>query len=55
MAHIELRGVTGAGKTTMLRIVAGLAKPTEGKVLIDRADVGSWGTAERDVALVLQQ
>jgi multiple sugar transport system ATP-binding protein len=50
-----LLGETGAGKTTTLRIVAGLEKPTEGTVLIDGADVGNWGPAERDVALVLQQ
>jgi multiple sugar transport system ATP-binding protein len=50
-----LLGETGAGKTTTLRIVAGLEKPTEGTVLIDGADVGSWSAAERDVALVLQQ
>jgi multiple sugar transport system ATP-binding protein len=50
-----LLGETGAGKTTTLRIVAGLEKPTEGTVLIDGVDVGSWGAAERDVALVLQQ
>jgi multiple sugar transport system ATP-binding protein len=50
-----LLGETGAGKTTTLRIVAGLEKPTEGSVLIDGVDVNDWGAAERDVALVLQQ
>jgi multiple sugar transport system ATP-binding protein len=50
-----LLGETGAGKTTTLRVVAGLEKPTAGTVLIDGVDVGSWGAAERDVALVLQQ
>ncbi len=50
-----LLGETGAGKTTTLRIIAGLEKPTEGTVLIDGVDVADWGAAERDVALVLQQ
>lgn len=50
-----LLGETGAGKTTTLRIIAGLEKPTEGQVFIDGADVADWGAAERDVALVLQQ
>jgi multiple sugar transport system ATP-binding protein len=50
-----LLGETGAGKTTTLRIIAGLEKPTEGRVLIDGVDVAEWGAAERDVALVLQQ
>jgi multiple sugar transport system ATP-binding protein len=50
-----LLGETGAGKTTTLRIVAGLEKPTAGSVLIDGTDVADWGVAERDVALVLQQ
>ncbi|MBO6727242.1 MAG: ABC transporter ATP-binding protein [Rhizobiaceae bacterium] len=50
-----LLGETGAGKTTTLRIVAGLEKPTEGDVLIDGENVNEWGAAERDVALVLQQ
>ncbi|MEQ1951298.1 ABC transporter ATP-binding protein [Mesorhizobium sp. CN2-181] len=50
-----LLGETGAGKTTTLRLIAGLEKPTEGKIFIDGADVGDWGAAERDVALVLQQ
>ncbi|MBZ9862348.1 ABC transporter ATP-binding protein [Mesorhizobium sp. CA12] len=50
-----LLGETGAGKTTTLRLIAGLDKPTEGQVLIDGVDVADWGAAERDVALVLQQ
>src|SRR5215217_2009258 len=50
-----LLGETGAGKTTTLRIIAGLDKPTSGEVFIDGTDVADWGAAERDVALVLQQ
>jgi len=50
-----LLGPTGAGKTTTLRMIAGLEKPTVGRILIDDADATSWGPAERDVALVLQQ
>ncbi len=50
-----LLGETGAGKTTTLRLVAGLEKPTEGQIFIDGHDVTNWGAAERDVALVLQQ
>ncbi|PSL19368.1 ABC transporter ATP-binding protein [Shimia abyssi] len=50
-----LLGQTGAGKTTTLRIIAGLEKPNEGQVLIDGQNVADWNAAERDVALVLQQ
>ncbi len=50
-----LLGETGAGKTTTLRLVAGLEKPDSGQILINGKDVTRWGAAERDVALVLQQ
>lgn len=50
-----LLGQTGAGKTTTLRLISGLDKPTEGRILLDGHDVADWGAAERDVALVLQQ
>jgi multiple sugar transport system ATP-binding protein len=50
-----LLGPTGAGKTTTLRMIAGLEKPTVGHLLIDDNEVNDWGPAERDVALVLQQ
>ncbi|MFU0506953.1 ABC transporter ATP-binding protein [Pseudaminobacter sp. NGMCC 1.201702] len=50
-----LLGQTGAGKTTTLRIIAGLETPNQGDIFIDGVNVGDWGAAERDVALVLQQ
>jgi multiple sugar transport system ATP-binding protein len=50
-----LLGPTGAGKTTALRLIAGLEKHDSGVIKIDGQDVGAWSAAERDVALVLQQ
>jgi multiple sugar transport system ATP-binding protein len=50
-----LLGPTGAGKTTTLRMIAGLEKPTAGDIFINEENVNGWGPAERDVALVLQQ
>ena len=50
-----LLGPTGAGKSTTLRMIAGLEKPTVGRIYINEVDVNEWGPAERDVALVLQQ
>lgn len=49
-----LLGPTGAGKTTTLRIVSGLDKADEGRVLLDEDDVSNWAPAIRDVAFVFQ-
>jgi len=49
-----LLGPTGAGKTTTLRLIAGLDAPDSGAILVGAHDVGSWGAAQRDVALVFQ-
>jgi len=49
-----LLGPTGAGKTTALRTIVGLEKPTSGTVHIDGADVHEQTAAERDVAMVFQ-
>ena len=50
-----LLGPTGAGKTTTLRIIAGLEKHDEGVVLFDGEDMNDAPPAERDVAFVFQQ
>ncbi len=49
-----LLGPTGAGKTTTLRLIAGLDAPDAGSILIGHQDVGTWSAAQRDVALVFQ-
>ena len=49
-----LLGPTGAGKTTMLRTVAGLEKPDQGEVYIDKTLVNDLTPALRDVTFVFQ-
>ena len=49
-----LLGPTGAGKTTTLRLIAGLDSPDSGSISIAEEDVKDWSAAERDVALVFQ-
>ncbi len=49
-----LLGPTGAGKTTTLRIVAGLEKPDEGRVILNGKDVTEWSPSYRDVAMVFE-
>ncbi|QRM54306.1 ABC transporter ATP-binding protein [Sinorhizobium sp. BG8] len=52
---VVLLGPTGAGKTTTLRLIAGLEKPDKGRIAIAGRDVGSDQPASRDVAFVFQQ
>lgn len=47
-------GRTLAGKTTLLRILAGLDKPTKGRILIDGQDVTGVSVRKRSVAMVYQ-
>ena len=54
-AFVVLLGPTGAGKTTILRLIAGLEKPDSGDVLIDGQSVLADMPAQRDVAMVFQQ
>jgi multiple sugar transport system ATP-binding protein len=50
-----LLGPTGAGKTTTLRVIAGLEKPDAGHLYFDDAPMDDATPAERDVAFVFQQ
>jgi multiple sugar transport system ATP-binding protein len=52
---VVLLGPSGAGKTTTLRVVAGLEKPDTGSVWIDGRDVTALAPALRDVTFVFQQ
>jgi glycerol transport system ATP-binding protein len=50
-----LLGPTLSGKTTLLRLMAGLDKPTSGQVWFDGADVTGAPVRRRNVAMVYQQ
>ena len=43
-----------SGKSTLLRVIAGLEDITEGQVFIDGKDVSDLDSRERDVALVFR-
>lgn len=50
-----LLGATQAGKTSLMRIMAGLDVPTGGRVLVDGKSVVGVPVRERNVAMVYQQ
>ncbi|MCX5494195.1 ABC transporter ATP-binding protein [Kaistia dalseonensis] len=52
---IVLLGPTGAGKTTTLRLVAGLERADQGRIFIGGHDVTTVEPAGRDVTFVFQQ
>src|SRR5215210_6201535 len=49
-----LLGASGSGKTTVLRLVAGLESVTQGAIRLDDEDVTDVAPAKRDVAMVFQ-
>ncbi len=50
-----LLGPTQAGKTSVLRLMAGLDRPSSGKILEDDNDVTTVGVRKRNVAMVYQE
>jgi glycerol transport system ATP-binding protein len=52
---VTLLGPTGAGKTTLMRIMAGIEQPNSGKVYYDNQDVTDMPVQRRNIAMVYQQ
>ncbi|KLK93411.1 ABC transporter ATP-binding protein [Microvirga vignae] len=50
-----LLGATLAGKTSLMRLMAGLDAPSGGRILVDGRDVTGWPVQRRSVAMVYQQ
>ena len=49
-----LLGPSGCGKTTLLNIISGLLRPSQGRVLYDGRDVTQLTPADRNIAQVFQ-
>lgn len=50
---VALLGPSGCGKTTTLLTIAGIYRPTEGRVLFDGRDVSRLAPRERNLGMVL--
>ena len=53
-AFVVLLGPSGAGKTTTLNLISGLASPDDGDILFDGRSVVADTPAQRNVAMVFQ-
>ena len=51
---VVLVGSSGCGKSTVLRLVAGLETPSTGQVILDGREVTRLGPVDRNVAMVFQ-
>ena len=51
---VALLGPSGCGKTTTLRMVAGFVDPTEGRIMLDGADITHVAANRRDAGMVFQ-
>jgi putative spermidine/putrescine transport system ATP-binding protein len=52
---VSFLGPSGCGKTTVLRMIAGFEKPTQGSIVIDGADVTALNANKRNIGMVFQQ
>ncbi len=53
-SYYVLLGPSGGGKTTLLRLIGGFAKPTRGRVLLHGQDVSDSPPNKRPTSMVFQ-
>ncbi|RLE56706.1 MAG: sugar ABC transporter ATP-binding protein [Thermoprotei archaeon] len=51
---VVLLGPSGCGKTTTLFCIAGIYKPTKGRIYFDEIDVTDWPPKDRNIGMVFQ-
>jgi len=51
---LVLLGASGSGKTTILRIIAGLEQPTSGRILSNQQDITTLPAQRRNMGMVFQ-
>lgn len=51
---LALLGSSGCGKTTLLRIIAGLIEHDSGKIFLNESDISDWPAQKRNTAMVFQ-
>lgn len=51
---VTILGPTGCGKTTLLRIIAGVEQPTSGKIFVDNEEITDLPPQKRNVAMIFQ-
>ena len=51
---LTLLGPSGCGKTTTILLIAGLLKPSSGKIIIDEQDITSLPPEKRNIGMVFQ-
>jgi len=49
-----LLGPSGCGKTTLLNLMSGIIKPSQGRIYMDDVDITEKPTEERNIAQVFQ-
>ena len=52
--YIVILGPSGCGKTTLLNLLAGIIKPTTGKIKINGRDVTNESVENRELSFVFQ-